>query len=71
MKRLDVVESEIKEGFCSKCDRHKYVVKVVHPKTGGMEWRCNRCVRKLRPDIAHELTEKELKDLEKFYGKRI
>jgi predicted SprT family Zn-dependent metalloprotease len=71
MESLNVVESEVKEGICSKCGRHKYVVKVVHVKTGETEWRCNRCVRKLRRDIAHKLTQKELGEQEKFYGKRV
>lgn len=71
MKRLSIIESEVKEGICSKCGRHKYVVKVVNLKTGETEWRCNRCVRKLRPDIAHRLTGEELKEPEKFYGKRV
>lgn len=64
MKRLNVIDSEVKAGICSKCGKHKYVVKVVHVKTGETEWRCNSCVRKLRPDIAHKLTtKKELKAL--------
>ena len=71
MKRLTIFESEVKEGNCSKCGRHKYLVKVVHLKTGETEWRCNRCVRKLRPDIAHKLTGKELEKPERFYGKQV
>ena len=68
MKFLDVTEKDTKEGICSKCGRHKYVVRIVHVKNGKIEWRCNRCVRKLGRDIAHKLAQKELEEREKFYG---
>jgi len=70
MKRFNVVENEIIIGRCSKCGKSvKYgsvgvqVVKVVDLKEDREEWRCNNCVRRLSPSIAHELTELELNDL--------
>jgi len=70
MRRFKVIESEIITGRCHRCGKSiKYgsvgvrVVKVIDLKENREEWRCNNCVRGLSPDIAHKLTELELKDL--------
>ena len=70
MTRFKVVESEIMVGGCSKCGKSiKYgsigvrVVKVIDVRKNREEWRCNNCVRRLSPHIAHKLTELELSEL--------
>jgi len=70
MRRFKIVESEIMVGRCSRCGKSiKYgsvgvrVVKIINIKKNTEEWRCNNCVRRLSPRIAHKLTELELNEL--------
>jgi len=70
-KRYEIIEGSITTlGSCSRGDHigrpyHSHVVKVRDTKTGKDEWRCNKHVYDLSPEVAHKLTMLDLEDIKK------